>query len=352
MKWKDKKIFLTGHTGFKGSWMSVWFDLLGAKVKGYALEPEASSLYNQINHRLHNHESVIADIRDKARLEKELLSFQPDFIFHFAAQPLVRRSYEIPVETFEVNAIGTANLLDSVRLLKSECVVIIVTTDKVYENSETGKPFSENNKLGGHDPYSASKAAAEIVTESFRLSFFHPSIYKQHKKSIASVRAGNVIGGGDYAQDRIVPDIYRALSKSKIITIRNPKSIRPWQHVLEPLSGYLALAEAMKKDPLKFATSFNFGPQLNDELTVEQLVQFAIKYWGGGKYKSTQMKNAPHEAGLLKLNIDKAKNELQWEPKWNAPEAIERTIKWYNNSLLKNNDEFNLCVKDIMDYSL
>ena len=352
MMWKNKKVFLTGHTGFKGSWMSVWLDLLGAKVKGYALESERLSLYNQINTRLQNHESVIADIRDKKRLEKEILNFQPDFVFHFAAQPLVRRSYEIPIETFEVNAIGTANLLNAVRLLKNECIVVIVTTDKVYENSEIGKPFSENDKLGGHDPYSASKAAAEIVTESFRLSFFHPSEYKQHKKSIASVRAGNVIGGGDYAEDRIIPDIFRALSKSKIIPIRNSKSIRPWQHILEPLSGYLSLAKAMKKDPLKFASSFNFGPQLNDELTVEQLVRLAIKYWGSGKFKSIQMKNAPHEAGLLKLNIDKAKNELKWEPKWNASEAIERTIKWYNNSLQKNSDKFDLCVKDIMDYSL
>ncbi len=351
MNWRNKKVFLTGHTGFKGSWMSVWLSFLGANVKGYALRPQRLSLYNQICHRLDKHQSVIANILDKKRLEKELLQFQPDFIFHFAAQPLVRKSYDIPVETFEVNTIGTANLLDAVRLLKKECVVIIVTTDKVYENSETGKPFNENDKLGGHDPYSASKAAAEIVVDSFRLSFFHPSKYKLHKKSIASARAGNVIGGGDYAADRIVPDIYRALSNSKTISIRNPQSIRPWQHVLDPLSGYLSLAEAMKIDPQKFATSYNFGPKLKDELTVEELVQNVIECWGSGKYKLTPIKNAPHEAGLLKLNIEKAKSDLAWEPKWNATQAIEKTITWYKNSLQKNHDKFNICVKDIVDYS-
>lgn len=347
---KQKKIFLTGHTGFKGSWMSVWLDLLGAKVKGYALKPQRLSLYNQISYRLRMHESVFADIRDKKKLEKEIINFQPDFIFHFAAQSLVRESYKIPVETFEVNTIGTANLLDGIRKLKKECLVVIVTTDKVYENSETGKPFFENNPLGGHDSYSASKAAAEIVTESFRLSFFHPDYFKQHKKSIASARAGNVIGGGDYAIDRIVPDIFRALSKNKVIPIRNPGAVRPWQHVLEPLSGYLILAASMKKEPQKLATSFNFGPELDDTLTVEQLVKLSIKNWGCGKFKITNQKNDFHEVGLLKLNIEKAKNKLGWEPKWNAQQAIKRTMIWYKESLNVNNVRFSLCIRDIKDY--
>lgn len=348
---KNKKVFLTGHTGFKGSWMSIWLELLGAKVKGYALKPDKVSLYNQVSSRLRQHQSVIADIRDKKRLQKELLRFQPDFIFHFAAQPLVRESYRIPVETFEINAIGTANLLDAVRLLKKKCVVVVITTDKVYENPETGVAFSENDKLGGHDPYSASKAAAEIVTESFRLSFFHPDNYSTHKKSIATARAGNVIGGGDYAEDRILPDIFRALSRSKTIPVRNPNSVRPWQHVLEPLSGYLMLAASMDAQPQKFATSFNFGPPLNDVLNVEQLVQCAVQRWGRGKYKASPVKNAPHEAGLLTLNIEKAKKELSWEPKWNATKAINKTISWYKNSLLKGNDKFDLCVKDITNYN-
>ncbi|MEP7169115.1 MAG: CDP-glucose 4,6-dehydratase [Bacteroidota bacterium] len=349
--YQSKKVFLTGHTGFKGSWMSVWLYLLGAKVKGYALKPERISLYNQINHRLKKHESVIGDIRDKKKLQKEILSFQPDFIFHFAAQPLVRESYRIPVETFEVNAIGTANLLEAARQLKKKCIIVIVTTDKVYENIEQDYAYKESDKLGGYDPYSASKAAAEIITQSFRLSFFHPVNFLQHKKSISTARAGNVIGGGDYAKDRIVPDLYRALSKSKIITIRNPKSTRPWQHVLEPLHGYLTLAERMNSELEKFADSFNFGPQLNDTLTVEELTKLVIKSWGSGKYKSMNLKNAQHEAGLLKLNIDKAKNELDWKPKWNAEKAIEKTMKWYKESLEKDCDAMKLCEQDIKSYT-
>ncbi|HKR03756.1 MAG TPA: CDP-glucose 4,6-dehydratase [Bacteroidia bacterium] len=348
--YQTKKVFLTGHTGFKGSWMSVWLDMLGAKVKGYALEPERISLYNQIQTSLKHHESVIADIRDKKKLGKEILSFQPDFIFHFAAQPLVRESYKIPVETFEVNAIGTANLLETVRQLKKKCIVVIVTTDKVYENTETDYAYKESDKLGGYDPYSASKAAAEIIAESFRLSFFHPGNFTQHKKSIATARAGNVIGGGDYANDRIVPDIYRSLSKSELINIRNPKSVRPWQHVLEPLNGYLALAERMYAEPGKYADSFNFGPELKDTLTVEELTKLIIKSWGKGKYKSVNLKNSPHEAGLLKLNIEKAKNELDWNPKWNAGKAVEKTMDWYKESLKKKSDKFYLCARDIEEY--
>jgi CDP-glucose 4,6-dehydratase len=347
---KTKKVLLTGHTGFKGSWMSVWLDMLGAKVKGYALKPERISLYNQIYQSLKRHESVIADIRDKKKLEKEILSFQPDFIFHFAAQPLVRESYKIPVETFEVNVIGTANLLEALRQLKKKCIVVIVTTDKVYENTETDYAYKESDKLGGYDPYSASKAAAEIITESFRLSFFHPGNFTRHQKSIATARAGNVIGGGDYANDRIVPDIYRSLSKSEMIKIRNPKSVRPWQHVLEPLHGYLALAERMYAEPEKYADSFNFGPELNDTLTVEELTKLIIKSWGKGKYKPVNLKNSPHEAGLLKLNIEKAKNELDWSPKWNAGKTVEKTMNWYKESLKKKSNTFYLCARDIEEY--
>ncbi len=346
---KNKKVFLTGHTGFKGTWMTIWLELLGAKVMGYALKPETPSLFNYVKTHL-KVESVIHDIRDKKKLEQEILAFQPDFIFHLAAQPLVRESYKIPVETFEVNVIGTANLLDAVRKLKKECAVVIVTTDKVYENIEKDYAYKEHDKLGGYDPYSASKAAAEIITESYRLSFFNPKEYSKHKKSIATARAGNVIGGGDYAADRIVPDIFRALSKATIINVRNPKAIRPWQHVLEPLSGYLTLAAAMKKDPEKFATAYNFGPKLKDARDVEELVKHAIKTWGKGNYILENQKNAPHEAGTLKLNIKKAKKELHWKPKWNSDVAIEKTINWYKGSLTKGNDKFGLCVKDIEEY--
>ncbi len=347
---KNKKVFLTGHTGFKGTWMTIWLELLGAKVKGYALKPEMPSLFNYVKGNL-KVESVISDIRNKKKLEEELLAFQPDFIFHLAAQPLVRESYKIPVETFEVNVIGTANLLDAVRSLKKECAVVIVTTDKVYENLEKDYAYKEADKLGGYDPYSASKAAAEIITESYRLSFFNPKESRTYgKKSIATARAGNVIGGGDYAADRIVPDIFRALSKSQIINVRNPNAVRPWQHVLEPLSGYLTLAAAMKKDPQKFASAYNFGPKLKDVRTVEELVQHATKSWGKGNYMIENQENAPHEAGTLKLSIKKAKKELHWKPKWNSDVAIEKTIGWYKNSIEKKADIFKLCVDDINDF--
>lgn len=349
---KNKKVFLTGHTGFKGSWMSVWLSILGAKVRGYALHPPKISLYNQVQSKLKNHTSVIADIRNKKRLEKEILDFQPDFIFHLAAQPLVLESYKNPVQTFEVNVTGTANLLDAVKNLKKKCTVVIVTTDKVYENREKKYAYKESDKLGGYDPYSASKAAAEIITNSYRQSFFNPADYAKHKKAIATARAGNVIGGGDYAENRIVPDIFRALSISNNIIVRNPKAVRPWQHVLEPLNGYLTLAAAMDKQPQKFATSFNFGPKLKDTCAVEDLVKLAIKKWGNGNYKTPLQKGTPHEAGLLMLNIDKAKQELNWQPRWNASVAIGKTIDWYKKSVVGKVDVMGLCVEDIKQYRL
>jgi CDP-glucose 4,6-dehydratase len=347
---KNKKVFLTGHTGFKGAWMSVWLSEMDAVVKGYALTAEQPSLYRMINTQLKNHQSVISDIRNKTRLEKEIFSFQPDFIFHMAAQPLVRESYTIPLETFEVNVMGTAHVLEAVKKLSKKCVVVIITTDKVYKNPENGKPFKEDDPLGGHDPYSSSKAAAEIITESYRLSFFHPDHYKEHKKSISTARAGNVIGGGDYAKDRIVPDIVKALQSGQPVTVRNPLAVRPWQHVLEPLSGYLTLAAAMSKEPQKFAGSYNFGPKLKDALPVETLLQQAIKNWGSGTYKTAKIKKAPHEAGLLKLDISKAAKELKWFPVWNAKEAIEKSVGWYKDSAMKNKLSFEFCLNDIKEY--
>ncbi len=348
-KFKGKKVFITGHTGFKGSWLTIWLQTIGAHIKGYALKPDKISLNNQIKGKL-NIESVYADIRDRERLNKEINSFQPDYIFHLAAQPLVRESYITPVETFEINVMGTINLLDALKDLKKKCNVVIITTDKVYKNNETGKPFTEDNALGGHDPYSSSKAAAEIATESYRHSFFHPDKIIEHGKSIATARAGNVIGGGDFAKDRIFPDIFRALSNNEIIEVRNPNAIRPWQHVLDPLSGYLTLAIAMNNNQNKYASAYNFGPEIKDVRTVEELVQHAIKSWSNGKYKNTNPKNAPHEAGTLKLNIKKAKEELNWTPKWKSDLAIEKTIMWYKNSLDRKADIFGLCINDINDF--
>jgi CDP-glucose 4,6-dehydratase len=327
--YKDKRVFLTGHTGFKGSWMLCWLNLLGAKVKGYALAPENAEDHFNIIEGSDLCESVIADIQDNARLEKELLDFQPDFIFHLAAQPLVRVSYQNPSKSFSINAIGTAYILDAVRQLKKPCTVIVITTDKVYDNKEWHYPYRESDRLGGYDPYSASKACAELIISSYRNSFFNKAGYAIHRKSIASARAGNVIGGGDWAKDRIVPDIIRALSKSESVVLRNPNAVRPWQHVLDPIGGYLHLGTKMVDDPVKYADAWNFGPYAEDVLTVGELVEIAIIAWGKGEYLTPPLINQPHEAGVLKLDISKTVSELDWQPQYNSRKAIEKTLEWY-----------------------
>lgn len=329
--YKDKKVFLTGHTGFKGSWMLAWLHELGAIVKGYALAPEnEQDLYNLIDGDSFC-KSVVADIRDKHRLKDELTAFQPDFVFHLAAQPLVRLSYQIPTETFEVNTLGTAYVLNAIRSLEKPCVVVVITTDKVYENKEWNYPYREIDRLGGYDPYSASKAAAEIIVSSYRNSFFNPDSHNVHQKAIASARAGNVIGGGDWAKDRIIPDIVRALQANKPVTVRNPNAVRPWQHVLEPISGYLLLGAKLLENPTEYASAWNFGPCAEDNLKVEELVKIAISIWGEATYEIPPLTKQPHEAGLLMLDINKTMNELGWKPKWNAKKAIENTIKAYQS---------------------
>ena len=347
--YKNKKVFLTGHTGFKGSWMLSWLNFLGASVKGYSLSPLPISLYNSINGN-ELCESVIGDVRDGALLQKSIIDFQPDFIFHLAAQPLVRLSYENPSQTFSINAIGTANLLDAVRLLKNPCNVIIITTDKVYENKEWQYPYRENDRLGGYDPYSASKACAELVVSSYRNSFFNPNDFNKHQKSIATARAGNVIGGGDWAKDRIIPDTVTALSQNQPIEVRNPNSVRPWQHVLESVSGYLHLGKKMVENPILFSDSWNFGPNADDNLTVETLVKIAIETWGCGEYVKPEQLNQPHEAGLLKLDISKTVNALDWHPKYNSLKAIKKTIQWYKDYDLSSTDAKILIDKDILDF--
>jgi CDP-glucose 4,6-dehydratase len=327
--YKNKKILVTGHTGFKGSWLIKILSLFEAQIRGYALAPENDfDLYHVINGDLLC-DSVIADLRDRASLKKAILDFEPDFIFHLAAQPLVRLSYEMPSETFEVNAIGTANLLDAVRLLQKPCQLVLITTDKVYHNNEWEYPYRENDRLGGYDPYSASKACAEIVIDSYRNSFFNINNYGSHKKAIAVGRAGNVIGGGDWAKDRLVPDIVRALINSKPVVIRNPKAVRPWQHVIEPLVGYLMLGKKLLEQPLRFSKAYNFGPYVNDALPVLEMTKLAIEAYGNGAYDLQTEVNQPHEAGLLKLDISKATCEIGWLPKLNAVAAINSTISWY-----------------------
>lgn len=326
-----KKVFVTGHTGFKGSWLITWLHQLGAKVKGYALSPENDhELYTLLKGN-ELCESVINDIRDEAALRHEIRNFAPDFIFHLAAQSLVRVSYERPAETFDVNVRGTIHLMEAVRTLDNPCTVIIITTDKVYQNLETDHAYNEDDALGGYDPYSASKAAAEIVVSSYRNSFFNPAEYKKHKKNIATARAGNVIGGGDMATERIIPDIVRAMEKNAPIIVRNPASTRPWQHVLEPLSGYLLLGSQLK-DNSNLAGAWNFGPDENDVLTVEELVKIALKSWGKGSYEIAKLKEQPHEAGKLRLNINKAKQQLDWKPRLTSEAAISLTIDWYKKA--------------------
>lgn len=327
--YKGKKVFITGHTGFKGAWLLQWLHMLGAHVKGYALPPEnATDLYYLIGGDTFC-ESVFEDIRNIERLEEEIHSFQPDFIFHLAAQPLVRLSYEVPVETFAINAMGTANVLEAVRKLEKPCIVVLITTDKVYENKEWIYPYRETDTLGGYDPYSASKACAEIIIHSYLQSYFNTSKYEQHQKAIASARAGNVIGGGDWAKDRIIPDIVRAMEAKQPVIIRNPSAVRPWQHVLEPLGGYLLLGAKLSLDPLRYSGAWNFGPLADDNKQVEDIVQIALQIWGSGTYEKPTLANQPHEAGLLKLDVSKALNYLNWSPKYNASQAIKETISWY-----------------------
>jgi len=329
--YKNKKVFLTGHTGFKGAWMLVMLRYLGADVKGYSLEADNPSLFGKIGGE-GLCDSVIGDINDLDNLSQELKAYQPDFVFHLAAQSIVRRSYKHPLETFTTNIIGTANLLEALKGVEGKCAVVVITTDKVYENVEMDYAYKEDDKLGGFDPYSSSKAGAEIVTASYRSSFFNMDDHDQHGTAIAVARSGNVIGGGDYCEDRIIPDIIRSLEAKSTLSVRNPASIRPWQHVLEPLGGYLLLGARLSDDPRAFASSFNFGPKMGDDLSVEELVKIALDKWGSGEYEKPDSSGEPHEAGLLKLDIYKAMLELDWHPKMNSEQAIELTLDWYRNA--------------------
>jgi CDP-glucose 4,6-dehydratase len=345
--YSGKKVFLTGHTGFKGSWMAFILNQLGAKVKGYALAPEMNqSLYDLIRVGSFT-ESIIANIIDYKKLEKEIINFQPDFVFHFAAQSLVIRSYDEPANTYETNVMGTVNVLEAMRKYEHTCQVIVITTDKVYENIEREYAYKENDKLGGFDPYSSSKAAAEIATSSYRQSFFNPSKYDLHQKSIATARSGNVIGGGDWSDNRIIPDLIRSIDRQQSLEIRNPHSIRPWQHLLDPLSGYLLLGAKMADNPVKYARAYNFGPKEDINLTVEALVKKAIAILGKGDYLISDNLVKRHEASLLHLDISKAQNELGWQPRLSANEAIQMTMEWYRDF---RNDPFSITFKQVNDY--
>ncbi|MFT3785971.1 MAG: CDP-glucose 4,6-dehydratase [Tepidisphaeraceae bacterium] len=329
-----KRVFLTGHTGFKGAWMLPLLKHLGATTLGYALAPETTPSMFDLLKGEQLCESVFADLRDRATLTKTLVRFKPDVVMHFAAQSLVRRSYRDPIDTFESNILGTANVLEAVRQYDGRCAIVAITTDKVYaESGKAGYAYVEADKLGGWDPYSTSKAACEIVAEGYRLSFFHPRDHAKHGKALATARAGNVIGGGDWCEDRLIPDVVRAMSRGESVRLRNPRSVRPWQHVLEPLTGYLTLGAKLMAEPTTFAEGFNFGPDENDVLEVETVVQLALRAWGSGRYHVDVDSNAPHESAYLKINSTKAKQRLGWTPRWDARMAITKTVEWYRHAM-------------------
>ncbi|MFD0716755.1 CDP-glucose 4,6-dehydratase [Paenibacillus sp. GCM10027626] len=351
--WKNKRVFLTGHTGFKGSWLSIWLHRMGAKVTGFSLKPPTDpSLYDicDLNSSIN---SVIGDIRDKNALLNALHASEAEIVIHMAAQPLVRYSYKEPVETYETNVLGTLYLMESIRTAVSNGQqiksVLNVTTDKCYDNKEWEWGYRENEPLGGYDPYSSSKACSELVTSSYRNSYFNPTLYNEHGVAIASARAGNVIGGGDWAEDRLIPDCVRSLVKGDPIIIRNPLSIRPWQHVLEPLSGYLMLSENLYRYGIGFAEAWNFGPNEQDAQTVEWIVNRMCNLWG--REASYVIDTAPqlHEANYLKLDCSKAKKRLGWQPKWNLETAIEKIVFW-NQEYMKKSDVYELCARQIDEY--
>ncbi len=346
--YKGKKVLITGHTGFKGSWLSIWLNKLGADVTGLALDPQ----YDNSNFNLSRIESFITDIRldikEKHLIFESFKQVKPEIVFHLAAQPLVLDSYKFPLETFETNTQGTVNILEAIRKTDSVKTAIFITTDKVYENKEWFWPYRENEKLGGFDPYSASKSASEIIISSYRNSFFNPCNYKDHGKSIASVRAGNVIGGGDWAENRIVPDCIKSLENNTSIEVRNPKAVRPWQHVLEPLAGYLLLGANMMQKPMEFAEAWNFGPENENICNVGSLVKLIIDSYGEGNWEDVSKSNVLHEAKFLSLDINKAKYKLNWKPLLTIEETVNFTIDWYKN--YKRQDVLNLCSNQIEHY--
>jgi len=341
--WQGKRVFLTGHTGFKGSWLSLWLSSLGAEVKGYALSPPTTpSLFNEakISSII---DSQIGDIRDQRTLHESMVEFDPDILIHMAAQPLVRYSYDEPIETYEVNVIGTAKVLEVARSCSNLKAIVNITTDKCYENDERTEGYKESDPMGGYDPYSSSKGCAELVSAAYKRSFL-----KDKGINIASARAGNVIGGGDWADDRLIPDILRSFEKNECVVIRNPKATRPWQHVLEPLSGYLILAQRLYNGHTNYAEGWNFGPNKKDVRQVCWILDKMISKWPGSSWELDQHSN-PYEAGFLQLDISKAKSKLGWSPVWELSDTLERIIVWHQTWLNGGNMQA-ACLVEIEEY--
>ncbi len=356
--WFNKKVLVTGHTGFKGSWLLVWLNMLGADVYGLSLSHLiGQSLFTEMKKSKDLSKDFFVDIRDTAKLKIAINEIKPEIVFHLAAQPLVRESYKNPLDTWSTNLMGSLNLLESLTCVKSNCAVVVVTTDKVYKNMEWDYGYRENDQLGGHDPYSASKAATEIAISSWRESFCSFD-KKGSNLAIATARSGNVIGGGDWAKDRIIPDVIRSLENNKEINIRNPESTRPWQHVLDPLAGYIALAEKLyiskqllqKNSKNIFSTAFNFGPNLSSNQKVITLVNEITKYWPSIVKKYNDDSNELHEAEKLHLQFDKAFHLLNWKPNWDLEVSIKRTVEWYKKFIENSTYSYDLCTSDIKLY--
>lgn len=347
--YRGKRIIVTGHTGFKGSWLSIWLHELGAEVIGIALDPfceRDNYVLSGIGKKISA--DLRADIREIYKLKDIFIKYQPEIVFHLAAQPLVRLSYEIPVETYETNVMGTINVLEAIRVTDSVKIGVMITTDKCYENKEQIWGYRENEPMGGYDPYSSSKGAAELAISSWRRSFFNPEQYKNHGKSIASVRAGNVIGGGDWALDRIIPDCIKAIEADKLIEVRSPNAIRPWQHVLEPISGYMLLAKKMWEEPTMYCEGWNFGPRTESVATVWDIVTILIENYGKGQLKDISSPNTLHEAKMLMLDTSKAKFKLGWEPRMNINQCIEMVSDWYKT--YNSEDMYDMCISQIKNF--
>tara|TARA_B110000259_G_C14017459_1_gene401846 strand:- start:548 stop:1603 length:1056 start_codon:yes stop_codon:yes gene_type:complete len=344
--WKGKKVFLTGHTGFKGGWMSLWLQSMGADLYGYSLEPPTENNLFSSAKISQNMNSIIGDIRDLDFLKSNLMGINPDIVIHMAAQPLVRLSYLEPVHTYSTNIMGTVNLLEASRYASNIGAILNVTSDKCYENKEWDWGYRENEPMGGHDPYSNSKGCSELVTNAYRNSFFVDS-----KVGLGTARSGNVIGGGDWAEDRLIPDTLKAFQNLESVTIRNPLSIRPWQHVLEPLSGYLSLSEKLYEDGQDFSSAWNFGPREEDSKQVDWIVQEIASQWGEHASWSVDNSNNLHEANLLKLDISKAVSRLKWTPTWSIKEAVEKTVSWHK-SWLSNDDIQIQSLNQINDFKI
>lgn len=347
--WAGKHVFVTGHTGFKGSWLSLWLQQFGAHVTGYALAPPTNPSLFEVARVAQGMTSVISDIRDGPALTQTMRKAAPDIVIHMAAQPLVRRSYVDPVENYSTNIMGTVHLLEAVRQTPSVRAVVNVTSDKCYENKEWVWGYRENEPMGGFDPYSSSKGCAELITAAYRNSFFNTNKHSEHQVALATARAGNVIGGGDWAEDRLIPDILSAIQRGQNVNIRNPHATRPWQHVLEPLSGYLALSEKLYTEGSVFAEAFNFGPAEEDAKPVEWIVERLTQQWGDGANWMLDQADHPHEANYLKLDCSKAKMRLGWRPRWTLEAALEKIILWHK-AYIRGDDMRELTLRQISAY--